>query len=287
MKVKCLTCMDKGSYTDEDTGIDIRCNCTLVDKYKDKEVQIKDDGVKKGDNISAELIGLVPKERMEDNFSVEILKDRIIEQYGVRGYSIKGYNPYEELMATILYKIENKERIMSSYLIGSPNGMGKTTLANTSIKIMHKQGKKAVAYISLLELYDVYIEHLNRISEISDGIGVRFKDSNGDYGEKYSEVDEKAVKWKDVIDAEVLFTSLTSPEFSRLEISMLKIILNGRGKKMKPTIVFTDFALGAYTSKGKDGYYFWDEYIDYSTGKYLCYDKLRYLSCFRITSKNS
>lgn len=257
-----------------------------------------------GDNKSAFAHGIVPKHREDDEFSPDYTRNYINECYKYDKIPVRGLDKYIELLSKILLDIRSDKQIDRSYFISAHNGYGKTTFANTCIKYLHKSGKKVVPYLSLQEIYNIVIAEnlllrINKayITQDEKRVGHSLDDSN-----KY--VDWKANKqtgavfeqynieafvenyasfnfsYADFINCEILFTCF-SPSFMQCyELPTLKMLLQERSRRGKPTIVFGDQALGAYIKQG-DNDVMWKEMLAKNAYENFCLDRLNYIACYR------
>lgn len=226
------------------------------------------------DAISAKSHGLVPEARIGDSFNTQVLKERINAFYGNKKLDIKNIDEYEKLMCSILTSIEFNNPLPCSYLIGAPRGLGKTTLANTCIKHLHKQGKRVVPYTSLLDIYALRLAqakqtyHDDRYTNLMETPELA-SDLINDY------------TLTDFLNCDVLFTHLICPEFRVEEISILKLLLMHRGKLGLPTVVFLNMPLKFYLMQKDDKRYFWDEFVAYTDLDNPGYTTLNYKYCFK------
>lgn len=282
--VACSLCGDTGKYVNS-MGIEVTCKCT----YEDIKVPLMPlkTGLTMGDNESAVYNGFVPEGRMNDNYSEEILRERVSAQYEGM-YHVVNFENYITTLNNILYSITNGQNLPGSYIIGAPNGFSKTTFANTCIKILEKQGKKAAPYASLVEIFEVYKKYDNKV-RLKEVMDVDHEDLKGEsvYPIDRSFLPDYLTRhgMKVYLDADVLFTNLTRVNYKERELAILALLTEARAKQGKCTIIFTDISLQYYTNVDKDKMRFWDEWIDHSQGKYTSAGKYTYISCFKQPHK--
>lgn len=272
--LECPKCHGAGKYVGK-FGIETLCECTYTHPIKpvSKPINV----ITQADKIVCGSTAkcLIPDYRLDDNFTVKELRERIEQFYGSKKLEIKQIEEYEQLMCSILCTIEQNGKLPRSYIIGAPRGLGKNTLANTCIKLLNKQEKKVVPYTSLTDIYELYILNLknqfveNRYTKIQE-----CHDNRSEIIQEYT--------LKDFLECDVLFTHLISPEFKYQEITMLRLLLSHRGKVGKPTIVFTSIPLTSYLYYKDDKRYFWDEYLDYQDNSKVSYATLNYKFYFKF-----
>lgn len=270
--LSCMKCEGTGRYTNT-LGIEVVCPCTLQSNPKPVVTPPR---LTQVDAIicSSKAKCLIPDYRLKDDFNVKALHQRVEDFYGVKDANGVQILEYEKLMCSILCSIEQEGKLPCSYLIGAPRGFGKTTLANTCIKILNKQGKNVVPYTSLMDIYELYI--LNAKNQFIENRYTTIQECHDNRTELIQEY-----TLKDYLECDVLFTHLLSPEFKYQEIAMLRLLLAHRGKIGKPTIVFTNIPLTSYLYFKDDKRYFWDEYVDYNAKQTLNYSTLVYKFFFK------
>lgn len=276
---RCKKCKGKGQTVGA-LGVVLRCSCTFDKNNNVVEVK-KVNNEKKTSEIMIKKLGLVPGGREKDNFDVDALQQRMIEEYVKNGYVVKNYNDYEELLTMLLAYVEHDRKIPSSYLIGAPNGMSKTTFANHLIRLGHSKGLRMVPYVSLMEIYDKYRGHLEKSGvvikqSVSDSVQTEEEER---YCGECSEI-IREYKWNDFVNCDILVTCLSDSMCADVEMSILKMLLKDRARMCKPTIVFLDVALASYlyNCRIKMAETFKSEYISNSTKP--SFSKLKYISCY-------
>ena len=185
-----------------------------------------------------------------------------------------------------------------SYLIGAPNGFGKTSFVYESLITLNKHGFRVAPYISLTELaqlrddderyllrpkHIVKYKYIVRDNDEYHEIG-KDEDGNEIVGDEYVKRPakiENLFSFRDYVNADCLFTFFTEETAKDIESHMLSQILQIRGAKGLPTIVTTCNSLKLYTSQPKLKQYIWDEILAYSE-KDNCYDKIYHVSCYKM-----
>ena len=198
-----------------------------------------------------EIQRLVPKHRIEDDFSdkhVKIVAAQLCVKLKYNLSSVEDMNLYLSTLNELLTMLRMRQVPNKSYIIGASNGFGKTTFANTAIKIMSANGMKAVPYIGLTELAEKWATHLENIKSRIELKEFKKKD-------KFIKDDEDEdcdiqveYDWGDYVNADLAIVNLTSTaeEVMWIETQTLKALLESRDKKGKPTIVFTSESLDWY-----------------------------------------
>lgn len=268
--IKCYKCNDTGYTIIGPLGLRVKCSCQIESSVKEQKLDRPIYHVTQADKIITEVRGLVPTQRINDEYDEDTLTDNIANMCRVQRCKIKGFNNYSEALNTIIAKISTGT-LNQSYILGAPNGFGKATFANTCIKRLDSLGLKAVPYISLFEIAELRVEHekrllgyLNKTSKVNDD-----SDEEIDY------------TWTDYVKTDALFTYLTTLENKKVETAVLKAIMEIRGPKDLPTIVFTSSSLKPYLSDITQKKVIWDDILAYNDDKAGC-DRLIHKSCFKI-----
>lgn len=191
--------------------------------------------------------GIIPANRADDDFDIELARMNISAYTTTcMGQMVYGLDKYIEVLGKILVAIANNT-LNSSFVIGAPKRSGKTTFVMTCLKRLVNAQKNVVPYMSLTELAELQKDHLRVV-------GLR----------------ERAVKpaepkgaikfnWKDVLNADVLFTYLTNFESASVELSVLKNLLAERGMRGRPTIVMTENSVAQYKKNAKLNNLYWND----------------------------
>ena len=275
----CSRCEGRYKYLDE-TGIELDCNCILENiDYKFVDIKGKE---KENVEIDALVHGIIPKERIGDEFSLEYLKNRVKEIEETSGWEIKNFKEYEEVLYSIVSNLNLGKKLNESYLISAHNGFGKTTFVNTCQKICIVNGWRVVPYISLIELNEMYSKYINYL--------------RGIILECYNEF---GVGYKEYIGADLVFLYLSAVNFYDVELPMLKLILTERAKRFRPTVVTCEFAIRDYriemsefmdrekkSSFLRQNERFWMDHLESNVFR-SSFDRFKYVSCYRGRRKAS
>lgn len=262
-----------------------RCQCTVNGSRREQDNKDRSDNVEKvlrvADEKRAVATRVVPADREKDEFDVEVLRQRVKESYTNDGKTrMQNYLMYEEILKEIITKIKFGDKITNSYLIGAPNGMSKNTFANYAIKICQSKGMKVVPYVSLLEIYDKYVQHMERsqarlYSLVPAIEGWRRENDTYEYGCCETLVE---YKWLDFVNADILFTCVNDSSSAEVEVFVLKSLLKARARMGKPTVVFMDIGIQRFTRGNNNALVFKTEFINNTPVDSL--SKLRHISCF-------
>lgn len=190
-------------------------------------------------NITA--LKLVPEEHKDAEFEMNRLtgKGGKLELLSIMHKSTVIDNGYIKGLSEILSTIQFRNKLKHSYLISAPNGYSKTTFVYTCIRLLYLSGKKAVPYISILQLMELLSDYISEHSIFNGGINERQAQDN-----------EESIyyKWKDYLNADIAFVELTANGFETIEGQMLKTLLSERGRRNLPTIAVTERAFNRYVN---------------------------------------
>ncbi len=255
-------------------GIRVKCNCIINGTVKESEVKAEKPmyHVTGAQKEMAVYRKLIPEARQNDEFEEQFVRDRVIEMCEAQNCKVKDFQKYVDTLNDIIVAI-SVSVLRKSYIIGSPNGFGKTTFANTCIKRLDAMGKKASPYISLFELAELRAEYEKKM------LGYIKKEVKEAEAEgTLSDID---YTWTDYMKSDVLFTYLTTLENKKLEVKLLKTIVDIRGPKGLPTIVFTSSSLKPYLQDADLKRFVWDDILAYNDESAGC-DRLMHRSCFKL-----
>lgn len=255
-------------------GIKIKCNCNIEGNIEEgTQGAIKPvyhvTGAQREMAVARKLI---PDARQHDEFDEQLVKTNIMKMCSVQNTKVVGFDKYMETLSEIMLKISTNV-LDRSYIIGAPNGFGKTTFANTAIKRLDAMGKKAVPYISLFEIGDLRVEHEKFILGYLDK-----RDMRG--GGNYEDTVKDEYSWVDYTRSDLLFTYLTTLENKKVEVRILRALMDIRGPKGLPTVVFTESSLKPYMSDNTFNRVFWDDMLAYDDTPNC--DRLIHRSCYKI-----
>lgn len=265
----CVKCRFTGWITvDEKSGFSVKCDCQVREETKAKETKVV---IASAIKDKEKLRGLIPLERRKDEYDSEIVKNRVKEISANQNCRIYNFDNFDSLMNTILSEVSTGT-LKHSYILGAPNGFGKTTFVYTAIKRIVAREGKAVPYIALSELALEKVNYEEKLVE-------RLK--NPRFG--MSKKEDNEYDWADYLNADVLFTYLSSIDSKTLESMILSAIVCLRGTKGLPTVVMTSASIAPYKNDLKLKKYYWDEMLDYG-GKLVeaGYDRLIHKSCFKL-----
>lgn len=275
----CAKC-NNGYILDEVLGLKVKCDCIIEGTVKE-EKKILDKPVYHVTGAQKELAvvkKLIPEARKDDEYEADFIKTRVAEMCIAQKYKVIGFEKYVETLNEIILGI-SFGNLNKSYLIGAPNGFGKTTFANTCIKRLDAMGKKATPYISLYELGGLRVEYEREIVGALQNRAIAFSlgQENGQINDDNSIY---SYKWSDYMKSDVLFTYFTGVENMKVETYLLRLILNIRGPKGLPTIVFTEYSLKLHLADQELKKYVWDDILAYKDDAASC-DRLLHRSCFK------
>lgn len=300
-KKSCEKCSGTGRVMNE-LGFFVKCNC--VDELKEVEKNNSELlGAKPIVNVGeaiedkAVLLGYVPEHRKHDDFDHNRLYSRIKSMCedktcGIRKETIA---TYVNVLNGILGLLRTGKLPKQSYLIGASNGFGKTTFVNTAIKLLLANDKKVVPYKSLYELAILQNDSYKEIMDGKRAMAMR-KIYRGDADEVNMETEEESVldikaseaKWKDYLDAELVFCYLTgvSEECMWIEMSTLKTLLQLRSNKGLGTIVMMAESLSWYKNNTDIRKYILNEIMESREYAVACLDKLVHVSTYLIDAES-
>lgn len=226
-----------------------------------------------GDKEKAIQMGAIPETLKDVEFDFDIIKANILERGIKEQYRVYGFRDYQRILSNILFSIKAGSLPNRSWLIGAPKRFGKIEFVNDAIKFMAKQDMKCVPYISLTELSDKKYERDTEIAK-NEAVKKVMKTAIFDEEKVYITADNgreirKPVRnitemhtWSDYTQADVVFCFFTTVSNKEIESMTLKTLLDIRGSKGLPTIVFMDMSLDAYTSNEKLKEWVWDKILD-------------------------
>lgn len=240
---------------------------------------------------------LVPEAYADCEFDLNKIKEnqRAQQKESKRRFKVKRWQDYVNITTGIISIIVAGKLPKQSYIIGAPNGFGKTSFVNSCIIKLHAQGRLCAPYVSLSELASIRRQHLSSV------IGVVAK---GLYGERYlratleeykgiayEKFDEKTYSkqpieiidrysWSEYLNCDVLFCYFTDVASKIIESEMLKTVLTMRGVKGKPTIAMISSSLDPYKNDDDLREMVWDEILAYKNDEDSC-DRVKHISCFK------
>ena len=237
-------------------------------------------------------------ERVKENQTAQI--NKVAKSSGQsKKISVKGFDEYVKITNGIISTIDINELPDQSYIIGAPNGFGKTSFVNTCILKLFQQERICTPFVSLTEL-----AHIRYINERRIIRGVSSENFYGkeeydpvlstDYLEKlYNSFECKTYEkrpiyivdrfsWSEYLNSAILFCYFTDVRAKVLESETLKTILTIRGTKGLPTIAMISSSLDPYTNDKTLYDYGWSEILQYSNN--VSYDRVTHISCYKVVN---
>lgn len=277
-------------------------------KNRDEFVDsIKDFGIKKpllyinkGDILSAVKAGIVPEAYMHCDFNIEQVKENQRQQYrnSSRKFTIHDFEKYSEVTQGIISTIIANKIPEQSYIIGAPNGFGKTSFVNSCLLKLHALGRMCTPYISLTELANVRLADERRLL---NGIGIdRYYSGKTDDIEVFNKEEyentlytgmdtagyvKKPINiinkfsWSEYMNCDILFCYFTNVSAKLIESEILKTAVTVRGVKGLPTIAMISTSLNPYKNDQRLSEYVWNELLTYKNES--SYDRLKHVSCYK------
>lgn len=243
---------------------------------------------------------IVPQAYENSAFDIEKIKENIRLMYKrSKGAFITYKLPdYEQICNGILSSIRMKKLPARSYLIGAPNGFGKTSFVYESLITLNAHGFRVAPYISLTELAQLRLDDEKELLHPKTNVVYKYmvkeaeqyyevlKDNSGNeiIGNEYIKRPDKienVFSFRDYINADCLFTFFTEETAREIESYMLSQILQIRGAKGLPTIVMMSKSLELYLKQPKLKQYIWDEILAFSEVD-NCFDRVYHVSCYKM-----
>lgn len=276
--------------TSEEFEKEFNSNNKNVKREKEKELPPVID-VKGGVKEMAVNLGLIPLAYKNAEFDVQHIKNNIMEQVNgsKRKFKVRQFQSYIETLSGIITQLRTRNIPTCSYIIGAPNGFGKTSFVNSCIKLLLNNEWLAAPYVSLYELAEIRAEHekelimgtkLGKIAK-EDGDSYYYKDRST--CTKMPRTITGRYSWSEYMSAEVLFCFFSSLESKAIESATLKCILDIRSAKGLPTIAFISTSLDPYKADYNLREYVWDEILAYKKEDY-CYDRVYHVSCYKVAN---
>ena len=256
--------------------------------------------IRDNDRVMAVKRDLVPSKYKEARFNSDVIKLNLRKQYTkYKGlYKIYNFNNYLGVCNEILSNIRSGQLPRRSYIIGAPNGFGKTSFVNEClITALHNDWKTA-PYISLHELAEIRVAEEQRLMapfSYAATQGVYDKTNNKYVSEreyayrdavtasnivKKPEIITNKYSWSEYINANVLFVHFTDVVSKDLESHVLYQLLSIRGSKGLPTIAMISTSLEPYIKDTMLRELVWNEILEYDVDA-NSYDRLIHVSCYK------
>lgn len=267
----------------EEVGIDLKH--TRLDKEEAGKILYSITDV---DREQAVYEKLIPEAYKNASFDIEKIRANIRGQYYKcnKLYKVYRFNEYASICEKILSMIRIRELPKRSYLIGAPNGFGKTSFVNECIITLRKQGFRTVPYITLWELAQIRADNEQRITnpyqkfeKRGDKVVYRDRPETDEFKKK-PEIVTNSYSYSEYINADCLFVGFTNILSKEIESYTLYQLLAIRGAKGLPTIVTISTSIEIYETDPLLKEYVWDEIKNYDENKY-CYDRVYHISCYK------
>lgn len=268
---------------------------------KEKPLSIQDFMLRESDRELAVKRKLVPENYKDARFTEDQIKRNLILQHKKSNglYTIHAFDKYMSICNEILSSIRLKRVPRRSWLIGAPNGFGKSSFVNECLITMLKHGWVTVPYTSLHELAEIRVAEEQRLmrpfsDRLTQGI---YSEENGRFFSekeyyiykngkepvdiiKRPKVISNNYSWSEYLNAKCLFVHFTSVVSKDLESNVLFQLLNIRGAKGLPTIVMISTSLQPYVKDVMLRETIWDEILDYNESANT-YDRVAHVSTYK------
>lgn len=272
-----------------------------VEGQKEKEKQHKIFyGLTKEDRVVAVQKHIVPQAYRDSKFDITRIKENIRAAFKSSKGAFATYDlkKYTQTCDGILSAIRMKKLPDRSYLIGAPNGFGKTSFVYESLITLNRHGFRVAPYISLTELAQLRDDNERDLLKPKNNFQYKYmikeennyyevlRDNNGNeiIGDEYVKRPDKIeniFSFRDYINSDCLFTFFTEETAREIESYMLSQILLMRGAKGLPTIVMMSKSLDLYLKQPKLKQYIWNEILSYNEDD-KCYDRIYHVSCYKM-----
>lgn len=291
-------------------GIETKDNTKdIINEAKESGMNISVDNKKKAEPLMYKISNadrdlavntcLIPKTYRDAAFNVDKIKTNLKKQYVKTNklYRVYKFSEYVSVCEGILSCLRAKQLPSKSYLIGAPNGFGKTSFVNECLITLQKQGYRVAPYISLYELSILKNEEEKRLLKPVSYVKMSAQEAekaklNNDrytYLNPYTnkgimkspEVITGCYSYSEYINADCLFVALSDVVSKVIESHTLKQLLTIRTMKGLPTIVTVATSMDPYESDMTLKELIWEE-IKTIDENDACLDRLYYVSCYKI-----
>ena len=256
-------------------------------------------GLTKEDRQLAIDASLIPEVYKDSAFNEEMIRANLIEQRQELkdAYTIRNFNEYIKTCNGILSAIRMKKMPDKSYIIGAPNGFGKTSFVTEAIITLNRHGFRVAPYITLSELNVLRVEEEKRLMSpfiVNASYSSELKKEralvytyNANRGEaKTPRTVVGCFSFSEYVNSDCLFVALTGVNSKVVESYMLKQLLQMRSIKGLPTIVTTDTSLDIYFIDTNIKENVWVELLIKKEKQY-CYDRLYHVSTYKFKESGS
>lgn len=246
---------------------------------------------------------LIPENYRNVRFDENKIRENLREQNkrSARMYKIYRFKQYISICSEILTALRQGVLPKRSYIIGAPNGFGKSSFVNEALIIMKQYDWICAPYISLSELAILRAAEEQRLMRPFDARlkqmrynidTEEFIKQNGfpeyNYRNPKEPIDLVKVptvitnnySWSEYINAKCLFVHFTDVISKDLESHMLYQLLSIRGAKGLPTIAMISTSLDPYVNDYTLKELVWDE-IKSTKDEADSYDRVTHISCYK------
>lgn len=223
---------------------------------------------------------VIPEAYIDSEFNIDRIRANLVRVTDKENFRIMNFEKYTNTLNGIISLLRMRKLPEMSYIIGAPNGFGKTSFVVECLVTMVKNQWLTVPYISLSELDEIRVQNEIKLMNSKRLILDKKEDDEPDSWEKKPVTITGSFSWSEYINAKCLFCFLSSVSSREEESKILSHILNVRGAKGLPTIVFTSTSLVPYTKDPMLYEYYWSEMLTYndSAGNF---DRMRHISCYK------
>lgn len=276
-------------------------NINLISSEKEKDITIESFMLRQSDRDIAVKRRLVPENYRDAKFDENKVRNNLITQHkkSNRIYRIFGFDKYMSVCNEILSSIRVNKLPRRSWIIGAPNGFGKTSFVNECIITMFKNNWITVPYISLSELAEIRVAEEQRLmrpfsDRLTQGIYNaeidRYLTEQENYNYKHGiepvdlikkpNIITSSYSWSEYINAKCLFVHFSSILSKDLESNVLYQLLSIRGAKGLPTIVMVSTSLQPYLNDISLREIIWDEILDNNEDD-NSFDRVAHISTYK------
>lgn len=281
---------------------------TIKDEAKQSDINVNDENKKLKDMVItyadreyAVGMKVVPEHYRNVKFDENSIRKNLMEQHkkSRKAYRVYHFKDYMNVCNEIITTIRSGKVPRRSWIIGAPNGFGKSSFVNECLIMALKNGWVTVPYISLSELAEIRVAEEQRLMkpfsyEASTKFYVAEQDdylSDKQYyiyteGKKAHDIIKKpliiqsAHSWSEYINAKCLFVHFTDIVSKDLESHVLYQLLSIRGAKGLPTIAMLSTSLEPYLKDMNLKEIVWNEILDYNNND--AYDRIKHVSCYKM-----
>lgn len=251
------------------------------------------------DRNLAVVAGLVPEAYGKSKFDSSLLANNIelMNNGATRKFQVTNLDGYVSFADGLIATIMSGKLPVRSYIIGAPNGFGKTSLANECITILFKLGRVCAPYISLTELAQLrQANDKDLLQGLSSAVVYHKTWSDTPSEKEYNSILRKGIEepayekkpiniigrfsYSEYLNCSVLFCYFSDARAKQIESEMLKTVLTIRASKGLPTIAMLSTSLNVYTRDPYLSQYVWDEILEYNEHG-TSYDRVKHISCFK------